>query len=474
MRLADQLRTTTFLLTLRYMVLFFVSVTILIGLFNWVAIGYVEQEADAAIGAEIKGLSEQFAQRGPAGLAQVIEARIQAYPDGDAIYLIADKDGQPLIGNLDAWPALQVVENDLVTFQHAEPDGDYVRVRARVFAPAQDVRMLIGRKVRALDQLTTLADRTLFWGLGITLALALAGGLLMSNNVLRRVGEFNATSRRIMGGDLTQRVATTGTGDEFDELASNLNQMMDQIEALMSSIQHMSDNVAHDLRTPLTRLRNRLEGLLASARDQQAEDIGACIEDADALLSTFASLLSIARIEAGTYDADRDSVDLTEGVRDAFELYTALAEEKSITLTCDAEDGVRVRGDRNLLFQATTNLLDNAIKYTPAGGKVAISLRSNEGRPSLEVADSGPGIPEDMRDKVLQRFYRLDKSRSEPGAGLGLSLVLAISKRHGIDLRLDDNAPGLRVRLLFPDDAKIGKLSTKHSRKAPTVRRELA
>jgi len=250
--------------------------------------------------------------------------------------------------------------------------------------------------------------------------------------------------------------------------------MMDQIEALMSSIQHMSDNVAHDLRTPLTRLRNRLEGLLATAKDQQAEDIGACIEDADALLSTFASLLSIARIEAGTYDADRDPVDLTRGVRDAFELYTALAEDKSITLTCDADDGVRVRGDRNLLFQAITNLLDNAIKYTPAGGQVSIELKARDGRPVLEVADSGPGIPEEMREKVLQRFYRLDKSRSEPGAGLGLSLVFAIAQRHGIDLRLEDNAPGLRVRMRFPDDAEIRKASQEKPRKGPALSRETA
>ncbi|MFW2405387.1 MAG: ATP-binding protein [Gammaproteobacteria bacterium] len=474
MRLADQLRTTTFLLTLRYMVLFFVSVTILIGLFNWAAIGYIEQEADAAINAEIIGLQEQFAQRGPAGLAQVIESRIQAYPDGDAIYLIADKDGKPLLGNLAAWPALTVVDEDLVTFQHTESDGQIVRVRARLFAPQPEVRMLIGRKVRALDQLTVLADRTLFWGLGITLALALTGGLLMSNNVLRRVGEFNMTSRRIMAGDLTQRVATTGTGDEFDELANNLNLMMDQIEALMSSIQHMSDNVAHDLRTPLTRLRNRLEELLATANGKQIEDVGACIEDADALLSTFASLLSIARIEAGTYDADRDPVDLTRGVQDAFDLYTALAEDKSISLTCSADDGIRVRGDRNLLFQAVTNLLDNAIKYTPAGGQVAISLTTNGGRPSLEVADSGPGIPADMRENVLQRFYRLDKSRSEPGAGLGLSLVFAIAQRHGVELRLEDNAPGLRVRLLFPEANETGNPAHGTPPQMATLDRETA
>lgn len=450
MRLADQLRTTTFLLTLRYMVLFFVSVTILVGLFNWAALGYVEQEAEAAIEAEIVGLREQFVQRGPSGLAQVINSRIEAFPEGDAIYLIADKTGTPLVGNLGAWPELRIIQDDWVTFQHTEDDGEEVQVRARLFEPEADVRMLIGRKVRALDQLSTLADRTLFWGLGITLALALLGGLLMSANVLRRVGEFNLTSRRIMGGDLSQRIATTGTGDEFDKLASNLNAMMDQIEALMSSIQHMSDNVAHDLRTPLTRLRSRLEQLLIDAGDQQTDEIAACIEDADSLLSTFASLLSIARIEAGTYDANVDPVNMSDCVRDAYELYTAVAEDKSIELTCEAPGDIRVSGDRNLLFQAVTNLLDNAIKYTPVGGHVAISMLLQDDRPTLTVVDSGPGIPEAMREKVLHRFFRLDESRSEPGAGLGLSLVFAIAQRHGVDLRLEDNQPGLRIRLLFP------------------------
>jgi len=468
MRLADQLRTTTFLLTLRYMVLFFVSVTILVGLFNWAALGYVEQEADAAIGAEILGLQEQFTQRGPSGLVEVINSRIQAYPEGDAVYLIVDRSGNKIVGNLEAWPSLQMLEGDRVTFALEDADGDEVRVRARLFAPQGDVRMLIGRKVRALDQLTQLADRTLFWGLGITLALALVTGLLMSNNVLRRVAQFNATSRRIMAGDLSQRIATTGTRDEFDELAQNLNAMMDQIEGLMTGMQHMSDNVAHDLRTPLTRLRNRLEQLLQHASDAEADEVAACIEDADALLSTFASLMSIARIEAGTYAADQDTVDLQKTVLDAFELYTALAEDKEIEFTCEAQDKAQVHGDRNLLFQAVTNLLDNAIKYTPSGGQVAISLRDTGGRADLMVTDTGPGIPVEMREKVLQRFIRLDKSRSEPGAGLGLSLVCAIAQRHGIELSLGDNHPGLIIRMHFPAPTEAtsdgrGTLAAEHA-----------
>jgi len=450
MRLADQLRTTTFLLTLRYMVLFFVSVTILVGFINWSTIGYLEQEADETIQAEAAGLRAIHQQNGLEGVAQVIGARINIDPRGAGIYLLADAELNPLICNLREWPKLTPADDGWVTFDHVDANGETVLFRGHIFLPQENLRLLIGRKVRALDQLTRLFDRSLFWGMGITLILALIGGLLMSQNVLNRVNTINATSRKIMAGDLSQRVATTGTGDEFDELARNLNATMDQIESLMSSIQHISDNIAHDLRTPLTRLRNRLEELSQHAENTEAEKIDACIDDADGLLSTFASLLSIARIESGTYEANLKNINLGQTVRDACELYQALAEEKSIALRCDAPGSNEIRGDRNLIFQALTNLLDNAIKYTPTGGIVSISLATEAAGHVLRVSDNGPGIPEDMREKVLQRFYRLDKSRSKPGAGLGLSLVQAIAQRHDAQLILTDNAPGLCVQLIFP------------------------
>ncbi len=452
MRLADQLRTTTFLLTLRYMVLFFVSVTILFVFINWSATGYVEQESNATIQADVAGLNEQFAQRGPQGLARIIAMRISANPDGDAVYLIADANLKPLVGNIGKWPALSSEAEGWVSFELNEENSENVMVRARVFVPQPNLRLIVGRKVRALTQLKRLFDRTLFWGLTITLALALAGGIMMSNNVLQRVAQFNLTSRRIRDGDLTQRIVTTGSGDEFDELAKNLNSMMDQIESLMNNIQHISDNVAHDLRTPLTRLRNRLEELRQNAGSSEIDEIDACIEDAEGLLATFASLLSIARIESGTYEARLNPVNLSQCVRDSYELYKALADDKSINLSCDEPGEIEVRGDRNLLFQAITNLLDNAIKYTPTGGKVSISLQHNPGHVVLSVADSGPGIPADMREQVLERFFRLDESRSKPGAGLGLSLVQAIVQRLGARLEFDDNKPGLFIRLIFPLD----------------------
>ena len=433
------------------MVLLFVSVSIVVGVINWSAVGYFEQEADATIRAEVRGLQEQFNERGPERLAQVIEARILANPEGDAIYLLADAELQKIIGNLDQWPRKRAAAGeDVFIFATTNANGDEILVRAQIFVPNRDLRLLVGRNVRALDQLSRLFDRTLFWALGVTLALAFIGGLLMSGNVLRRVNEINATSRQIMQGNLSQRISNSGTGDEFDELARNLNAMLDQIESLMGSIQHISDNIAHDLRTPLTRLRNRLEDLHRDATDEDEKaEIDACLDDADALLATFSSLLRIARIESGTYETNLDPVDLSKSARDAYDLYKALADEKSIILSCDAPGINRVNGDRNLIFQALTNLLDNAIKYTPHGGKVGITVAKAPGTVVLTVTDSGPGIPEDMREKVLQRLFRLDKSRSKPGAGLGLSLVQAIALRHKAKLVLEDNAPGLRVKLVF-------------------------
>ena len=450
MQLTDQLRTTTFLLTLRYMILFFLSVTILFIFISWSTTGYLEQETDATIRAEVNGLNEQFIQRGPQGLVRVIGMRVRNHPDSNMVYLIADADLNPMVGSINEWPALKSKPDGWVSFEVTEENGNSVAVRGRIFQPQPELFLIVGQKNTTLAQLTRLFDRTLFWGLTVTLALALTGGLLMSNNVLRRVGHFNSTSKRITDGDLSQRINTTGSGDEFDELANNLNAMMDQIESLMGNIQHISDNIAHDLRTPLTRLRNKLEDLRQDADSTETEEIDRCIEDADSLLATFASLLSIARIESGTYETALDPINLSQCVRDGYELYKALADEKLIDLSYDAPGAIEMRGDRNLLFQAITNLLDNAIKYTPTAGKVSIRLRCDPTHAVLSVMDSGPGIPADQREQVLQRFYRLDESRSEPGAGLGLSLVQAVMHRHGARLELDNNSPGLLVKIMFP------------------------
>jgi signal transduction histidine kinase len=268
---------------------------------------------------------------------------------------------------------------------------------------------------------------------------------------MRRIDAINETSRDIMQGDLSRRVPTDDRGDDFDELANNLNRMLERIEQLMEAVRQVSDNIAHDLRTPLTRLRTRLE-LARSGTDLQEEPreaIDKAVEDAEELLATFNALLRIARIESGSRRSGFARVELTELVRDLAELYEPLAVEKSQRLAVAVDGTVNIEGDRDLLFQAAANLVDNAIKYSPQGGRIELSAKLRSGRPEIAVADTGPGIPTDIREKVFQRFFRCDDSRSTPGSGLGLSLVRAVAELHGARISLEDNEPGLCVRICF-------------------------
>ncbi len=449
-RFAAQLRTTTFAVTLRYMVLFFVSVTLLMAIINWAVIRYVEDRADDSVLAAAQTFAQLYAQGGPNAVGALIQARRGVDAGSDSLYLLANERFEPLIGSLPAWPQLTPKADGWVQFAFKRSDGEQAIAHGRVLALGPDAWLLMAREARDLGGLDRVLDRAFVLVLGATLILALLGGLLMSNNVLRRVNEINATSRKIMAGDLSLRMPNRAGRDEFDELSSNLNAMLDQIEGLMSSVRHVSDNIAHDLRTPLTRLRNRLESLRARSNDADAAEVDACLEDADQLLATFASLLSIARIESGASENALLEMDLGSVISDACELYQALAEDKQIQLNCHAGPGSVIRGDRNLVFQALTNLLDNAIKYTPSGGQVDVSLQADPAVATVKVSDSGPGIPDGSYEQVTERFYRLDESRSAPGAGLGLSLVKAIAQRHNAELQFEQRHPGLAVTLSFP------------------------
>ncbi|MGB5834355.1 MAG: HAMP domain-containing sensor histidine kinase, partial [Thiohalocapsa sp.] len=294
------------------------------------------------------------------------------------------------------------------------------------------------------------------WGLAITAALALFGSWLMSAGVVRRIEAINEVSREIMDGDLSRRVPGDGSDDEFDQLAVNLNRMLARIEALMASVRQVSDNIAHDLRTPLSRLHTKLSQLRdTDLPAESAAEVDGAINDAEELLSAFNGLLRIARVEAGSRRAAFADLDLVPLLQDVAELYEPLSADKGQVLEVNpvlssrqcAGDALRVHGDRDLLFQAVANLLDNAIKYTPDGGHIKLCAKSVEKTCEIGVSDSGPGIPAELRNKVLQRFYRVDESRSAPGHGLGLSLVQATAKLHGAGLRLEDASPGLRVVL---------------------------
>jgi signal transduction histidine kinase len=291
--------------------------------------------------------------------------------------------------------------------------------------------------------------RALVYGLPLAMALSLIGGLLVARSSQRRLAEVNRTTRQIMAGDLSRRAPLTGSNDEHDELAANINAMLDRIQSLLEGMQHVGDSVAHDLRSPLTRLRNRLETVAAEERPSR-EDLADCVRQVDHVLETFNALLRIARVESGAHRSAFAAVDLARIVRDVGELYQAAADERKIALTCECNAAVEVFGDRELLAQALTNLLDNAVKYTPPGGRVTLTLARTEDTAVIRVSDSGPGVPEADRDRVLQRFTRLDRARSLPGNGLGLALVKAVALQHHGRLTLGDNQPGLVVTLELP------------------------
>ncbi len=454
MRPAELLRSSTFRLALLYMILFAGSVLMLLGFIYWSTVSFMASQVDTTIETEIVGLAEQYRARGLNGLVRTINDRVERNPGGSSLYLLASPNLRPLAGNLNGWPKRHPDSEGWLDFDVDDPARGLkdVKARARVFTLQGNFNLLVGRDVRELQVTQTLIEQALLWGLAITVALALLGGFMMSRTMLRRLEEINDTSREIMAGDLSRRVPTRGTSDDFDELAGNLNAMLDEIERLMDGIRHVSDNIAHDLRTPLTRLRHRLESLTDQSLpdDERRANIEQSIADADQLLVTFSALLRIARLEAGGYRVKRTELDLGRLVRDAAELYGALIEDRRLDLRVHTDGRPCIQGDRDLLFQAVTNLLDNALKYTPPGGAIELSASEAGGQVFLRVADSGPGIPAEEREAVLKRFHRLEDARNTPGSGLGLSLVAAVARMHQATLELSNNAPGLKACLVFP------------------------
>jgi len=443
-------RTSTFQLTVLYAVMLAISTVAVAMFLYWSTIGFLQRQTDSTIEVEITGLREQYRVLGLSGLSSVIRNRIRSGDDPQALYLFADRSLRPLAGNMNQWPELVSRDAGWYGFAH-QHNGSTTAARARVLALPEGLVLLVGRDISDLDRLLRLVITAFSWGTGLVIILALAGGLIMSSQVLRRIESINSTTRSIVTGDLHRRVPTRGTQDEFDQLAGNLNRMLDQIEQLMSNIRHVGDSIAHDLRTPLTRLRHSLEvATLSGDVGHMRERVHAAIEDADQLLATFSALLRIARLESGSYANKRESVPLAKLTTDAIELYEAAAEARNLEVTSSLECEDEVSGDRDLIFQLIVNLLDNALKYTPNGGSIHLALDRSDAMLSISVADSGPGIPADLLGRVTDRFYRIDASRQQPGSGLGLALVQAVVDHHGARLTFADNGPGLRVSVAFP------------------------
>lgn len=461
MKLLSQLRTSTFQLALLYMVVFATSVFLLLAFIYWRTAGFMTAQTDETIEAEIAGLAEQYRGRGVNGLITIIRERVARDPNAKSLYLLTTDEYLKLAGNLSTWPEGAQSQGSWINFTLDESlgwSGPPRMARARIFEVQGGLRLLVGRDVDDLNTLKALIETAINWGMGITLALALLGGFMMSRSTTRRIEVINNTSRKIMNGHLSQRIPTRGTQDDFDQLAENLNQMLDRIVYLMEGIRHVSDSIAHDLRTPLTRLRNQLETTLMLVDNDEAQDQAAkAVAEADQLLATFNALLRIARLETrGNTTADVRPVSLGMLVSDACELYEALAEDKDQSFVQEIDEDVTVEGDRDLLFQMVSNLIDNAIKYTPEEGEIVVRVSQEDEASVFEVGDSGVGVPDDEKGQIFQRFYRVGKSRSLPGNGLGLSLVSAVAEIHKGSIGVFDHHPeateypGLRVRVTLP------------------------
>ncbi len=442
-----------------YMALFAVSVSGILGLVYGTTIGVIDRQTDATIETEVTGLREHYREGGLPALMQIIQERAAGNPGRRSLYLLVDQDFDPLAGNLPAWPETGRTDAGWIDFTVDALAGQAIAppliARARVFILPEGLRLLVGRDMTERRDFQSLFTEALIGALALTFALSLFGGILVSRNLLRRIDAINRSSRAILSGDLKQRMPVTGNGDEFDRLAENLNAMLDQIERLMAGMREVSDSIAHDLRSPISRLRSRLEFTLMSRPDLGAyrEALVATIGEADDILATFNALLRIALAESGALRDSFQPVDLSTIARDAAELYEPVAEQKGLAFRMRVDSHLPALGNAPLLSQAVANLLDNAIKYTPPGGTVSLAAGRGEHGLQIAVTDTGPGIPPAYRAKVLGRFVRLDASRSAPGSGLGLSLVAAVAHLHDIRLRLEDNAPGLRVVLEFGQEA---------------------
>ena len=458
-RLLRVLRTSTFRLVVAYLLIFALSVGAVLGYTYWQALRLLHAQIEQTIAADVRGIAEQYAINGLPGVMAVLRARMQNRIPAGGLYLLADPQGKPLAGNLPSLPeeVRGIEQSGWVDFliRVSTPAGPRTRhVRAYYIRLDDGFHLLIGRDIEQLFQFGRIIRNLLLWVLGLTVLLGVGGGLVLSRNFLRRIDGITASVRSIRAGRLARRVPVEGSGDELDRLAEALNDMLDQIERLMQGMREVSSNIAHDLKTPLTRLKAQAEDALrAGDEGQRRAALESTIAQADELLRTFNSLLLIARAEAGQARAGFSEVDVAEVAREIAELYEPLVEEQGGRFALDVPARARITGDRQLIAQALVNLLDNALKYgrhPEREPEISVSVRPGKDVVDLVVADNGPGVPEEMRDKVKERFVRMDKARSKPGSGLGLSLVASIARLHGGELVLEDNNPGLRAVLRLP------------------------
>ena len=460
------IRTTAFRLTLVYLLLFALFAASLLGYFAWNTRRMITEQITTTVNAEVGEISDIFGRRGLLGLVRTIENR--ALRPGANLYLVTTPNGQAIAGNVGSLaPGVMGTTGWSETAYRRLDDQDNADHRALVHVTqlSSGFRLLIGRDLEERRRLFGIVAKAAQWSILVVVVLGIGGGIFVARRVLRRIDAMTGTTQRIMAGDLSGRLPVGRSGDELDRLAGNLNAMLERIEALMTGLKEVSDNIAHDLKTPLTRLRNRAEEALAKSATE-AEYRAALertIEESDGLIRTFNALLMIARAESGQARGNMDDFDAAEVANGIHELYEPLAEDGGMSLRVKTAP-VPIHGNRELISQALANLVENAIKYgkpvapaQPAGPvvsmdakQVLIEARRDGDWVLLSVTDHGPGIPEADRKHAVERFVRLEASRTLPGSGLGLSLAAAVATLHGGELRLGDASPGLTATLAIP------------------------
>jgi signal transduction histidine kinase len=414
-----------------------------------VTAGALERRLDTRIAAEMQALQASYRAGGLPRLIAEVEAHERSHPNGSLDYAVIQR-GEKLAGGLSQWPSAP----GWASVDYRESEGELGRRRVLITELAPSTQVAIAADPEQVDAV----KRTILGGFvsafGAVLALGIIGAIALSFALLKRVETIRRTAEAIIAGDLSRRVPVRGTGDDLDRLSQTLNRMLDRIAELMDSLREVSAHIAHDLKTPLARLRQRLELAQMQAPDEQQTALEASVAHIDEILTTFSALLRIAQIEAGTRRSGFAPLDLSEIFTTVADAFAPAAEDTGKRLTTSITCGVSITGDRELLTQMLANVVENAIRHTPAGTQIEVSLRREHDIAVGCVSDNGPGVPEDERERVFHRFHRLEHSRTIPGSGLGLSLVKAVADIHSIALAIRDAHPGLEVVMRFQGEHK--------------------
>jgi signal transduction histidine kinase len=423
---------------------------LLFGVIFWSTARFMRHQIDDSVSNEINEIISSPISATPEGVTSLV-GDMSRHASG-FYYIWQDAGGRLLAGNLPAVQPQVGIREWSETHRRAANEMSAIRGRGVMMSGRY---LFVGWSTHQLLEMGQFVTAVFGWGLAASLLLALSGGALMSTRLMRKIEDISETSRIIVNGDFRQRVSVRHNGDEFDHLALSINAMLDRIESLMNDLREMTTDIAHDLRTPLTRLRNRLEVRDNVTEPQLLQVLADARRDIDLILEIFSALVRIAQIESGGRKSRFAAVAFDELLDTIVEIYRPSAEERHQSLIASVEPQLIVTGDKELLMQMFANLIENALRHTPDGASIHLTARREGTEVAVAVADDGPGIPEDMRSKVVQRFFRLERSRTTPGSGLGLSLAAAIATLHDATLRLRDNAPGLRVELRFAPAANL-------------------